>query len=355
MRLQALAAAIVGYLEATAASANTIPQPRPLVPRSAAADAYEGYAFLYFTGDTRAGENIHLAASNGNDALNWTELNGGQPILRSSAGTGGLRDPFILRSHDGGKFYLLATDLSIGSGTSWDAAVRTGSRYLEVWETADLVTWSAQRHVLASPATAGNTWAPEAYYDAALGAYVVFWASSLYGEADAAHAGASYHRMMYATTADFATFSAARVWQDAGTSRIDSTVLAHDGRYFRFTKDEGAATGCRDIIQERSAVLTAPLDAWETVATCIGRDAGTGAVEGPTVFRANPADVRGGGKFYLFLDEYTGRKYIPLETADIANPQWKVSPEFKLPATPRHGTVLPITAAELARIKAAYA
>jgi hypothetical protein len=48
---------------------------------AAQSDPLEGYAFLYFTGSTSAGENIYLAASTGNNALNWTELNGGQPIL----------------------------------------------------------------------------------------------------------------------------------------------------------------------------------------------------------------------------------------------------------------------------------
>jgi len=141
---------------------------------------FEGYVFAYFTGNTIAGEQIYFAASNGNDALHWNELNGGQPVLKSTLGTTGLRDPFLIRSPEGDTFYLIATDLSIGSGTSWGDSVRIGSRYLEVWESHDLITWSAQRHVLVSPETAGNTWAPEAYYDTDLGAYVVFWASSLY-------------------------------------------------------------------------------------------------------------------------------------------------------------------------------
>lgn len=141
--------------------------------------AYEGYVFAYFTGDSRAGEKIHLAASNGNNALDWTELNNGQPILTSTKGTTGLRDPFLLRSNDGKKFFLIATDLSIGSGTSWGNAVKFGSRYIEVWESTDLVNWSEQRHVQVSPPEAGNTWAPEAYYDTSINAYVVFWASTL--------------------------------------------------------------------------------------------------------------------------------------------------------------------------------
>ncbi|KAI5193660.1 glycoside hydrolase family 43 protein [Aureobasidium subglaciale EXF-2481] len=313
---------------------------------------YEGYAFAYFTNNSRSGENIFFAASHGNDALSWQELNGAQPVLKSTYGTTGLRDPFIIRSHEGDTFYLIATDLSIGSGTSWGDSVKFGSRYLEVWESHDLKTWSEQRHVLVSPAEAGNTWAPEAYYDESIGSYVVFWASSLYNSTDVNRTEPTYHRMLYATTRDFVTFSEPQIWQDAGLSRIDSTILKEGSIYYRFTKDEGAAaTGCTDIIQEKSTSLRATLESWTTVATCIGKKAGTSGVEGPTAFKSNPGDVNG-DKFYLFVDEFGGRGYIPLSTKDIASPNWTVPAGYKLPPSPRHGTVLPITAAELASLTA---
>ena len=313
-------------------------------------DPFEGYVFAYFTNNTKAGEQIYLAASNGNNALSWKELNNGQPIITSTLGTKGLRDPFLIRSPEGDRFFLVATDLSIGSGTSWDKAVRQGSLYLEIWESKDLKTWSAQRHVKVSPATAGNTWAPEAYYDTTIEAYVVFWASSLYEESDTNHTGTTYHRMLYATTQDFITFSEPQIWQDAGMSRIDPTVIREDDTFYRFSKDEGASgTGCADIIQEHSASLRATLASWTQDAACIGKNAGTSNVEGPTAFKSNPTDVNG-EKFYLFVDEYTGRGYIPLETADIARPNWKVSASYKLPKSPRHGTVIPVTAAELASL-----
>ncbi|PKS12313.1 hypothetical protein jhhlp_001613 [Lomentospora prolificans] len=316
---------------------------------------FEGYAFSYFTGNSRDGERIYFAASEGNNALQWRELNGGRPVLSSNRGTTGLRDPFMIRSPEGDTFYLISTDLSIGSGTSWGDAVRVGSRYLEVWESHDLVNWSAQRHVLVSPSTAGNTWAPEAFYDDEIGSYVVFWASSLYGENDASHTGSTYHRMLYATTRDFVTFSEPQVWQDAGMSRIDTTVIRDkdSGEYYRFTKDEGArATGCTDIIQEHSAHLRSPISDWTQIATCIGKNAGTSAVEGPSIFKANPGDVNGGDKYYLFVDEYGDRGYVPLETSDIASGKWKLSNSWNLPKSPRHGTVLPVTAEELSLLTA---
>ncbi len=136
---------------------------------------------------------------------------------------------------------------------------------------------------------------------------------------------------------------------------IDSTVIRESGTYYRFTKDEGGGgTGCSDIIQEKSASLTAVdlpgKPAWAMQDSCIGRDAGTSAVEGPTVFKANPGDTSG-SKYYLFVDEYGGRGYIPLGTNDLEAPDWKVPGQYSLPASPRHGTVLPVTQAELDRLR----
>jgi beta-xylosidase len=320
-----------------------------------AAAPYEGYAFSYFTGNSVAGEKIYFAASRGNDALTWDELNEGEPTLESTEGTLGLRDPFLIRSPEGDRFFLIATDLSIGRNGNWDQAQRQGSQYLEIWESTDLINWSEQRHVKVSPDNAGNTWAPEAYWDESLQQYVVFWASKLYAEDDPDHTGSAYNRMLYATTRDFVTFSEATVWQDRGESRIDSTVIQENDVYYRFTKDEGGGgTGCSDIIQEKSPTLTAvdlPGDpSWEFMAGCIGRDAGTSAVEGPTVFKANPGDTSG-SPFYLFVDEYGGRGYIPLGTDDLEAPDWQVAPDYDLPASPRHGTVIPVTAAELAALR----
>jgi hypothetical protein len=105
--------------------------------------------------------------------------------------------------------------------------------------------------------------------------------------------------MLFATTRDFVTFSSTSVWQDAGMSRIDSTVIQEGSTFYRFTKDEGASgTGCSDIIQEKSNSLRATLSSWTRVTACIGKNAGTSAVEGPTVLKANPGDING-QKFYL--------------------------------------------------------
>ncbi|MFB3978823.1 family 43 glycosylhydrolase [Microbacterium proteolyticum] len=227
---------------------------------------------------------------------------------------------------------------------SLDAGSKTARLYLDGVQVAE------NTNTTTTPGAIGGGKAPEAYYDETLGEYVVFWASKIYPEDDPNHTANVPNSMMYATTRDFVTFSEPQVWQ-GGISRIDSTVIKADGVYQRFTKDEGAGTtGCSDIIQESSPVLTAPLKDWTQVTACIGKNAGTGAVEGPSIFTSNPGDVNG-DKYYLFVDEYGGRGYIPLATTDIANPNWQVPANYELPSSPRHGTVIPVTAAELAALR----
>ncbi|MFF3935224.1 family 43 glycosylhydrolase [Streptomyces phaeofaciens] len=319
------------------------------VPALPVREALKGYMFSYFTGEgTANGEQLYAALSKGNDPLNWRELNDGEPVLTSTLGEQGLRDPFIIRSPEGDKFYQIATDLRIYGNGDWDAAQRTGSRSIMVWESTDLVHWTDQRLVRVSPDSAGNTWAPEAYYDSERGEYVVFWASKLY--ADEAHSGDTYNRMMYATTRDFYTFSEPEVWIDRGYSVIDSTVIQHDGTYFRLSKDErnnsSSTPNSKFIFEERSDSL---LDlSWDAVAEGIGKGA-MNAAEGPLVFKSNTEE-----KWYAFLDEFGGRGYLPFETTDLASGTWTPSTDYDLPARPRHGTVLPVTQAEYDRLLRAY-
>ncbi|WP_338699928.1 family 43 glycosylhydrolase [Streptomyces sp. Q6] len=309
--------------------------------------AYEGYLFVYFTGEgTPDGEQIHLASSKGDDPLHWRELNGGKPVLTSSLGDKGVRDPFVIRSPEGDRFFLIATDLRIYGGAGWDYVQRHGSRSIIVWESTDLVEWGEPRSVRVSPETAGNTWAPEAYWSEELGEYVVFWASKLYAESDTEHTADTYNRMLYATTKDFRTFSEAKVWNDPGYSVIDSTVIAHDGTYYRFTKDERSASQSpygKFILEEKSRDLLAT--DWETVAEGIGMGA-MAQGEGPLVFKSNTED-----KWYLFIDDYTATGYMPFESTDPAGGTWTKSTAYRLPSAPRHGTVLPVTRGEFDRIQ----
>ncbi|MFJ4205388.1 family 43 glycosylhydrolase [Streptomyces sviceus] len=319
------------------------------VPELPAKQALKGYMFSYFTGEgTSDGEQLYAALSKGDNPMKWRELNDGKPVLTSTLGEKGLRDPFIIRSPEGDKFYQIATDLRIYGNGDWDASQRTGSKSVMVWESTDLVHWTNQRLVKVSPDSAGNTWAPEAFYDAKLGEYVVFWASKLYD--NAAHSGDTYNRMMYATTRDFYTFSEPKVWIDRGYSVIDSTMIQNNGTYYRLSKDErnntSSTPNSKFIFEEKSDSILNP--SWTAVAEGIGKGA-MNAAEGPLVFKSNTEE-----KWYAFLDEFGGRGYIPFETTDLDSGNWTPVADYALPAKPRHGTVLPVTQAEYDRLLRSY-
>lgn len=73
--------------------------------------------------------------------------------------------------------------------TTWDAAQRTGSRGIFVWESTDLINWTNERLVQVEDKTAGMVWAPEALWDANKGQYLVHWASKFYAASDTGHTG----------------------------------------------------------------------------------------------------------------------------------------------------------------------
>jgi hypothetical protein len=308
-----------------------------------AADA--AYLFVHFTFTE---EKIHFSLSKGNSALDWRSLNHGKPVFTSTIGTTGLRDPYIVRSPGGDTFYLMATDLK------WfkDKDGKGGKpgpdrkRYIQVWESHDLVNWSAQRDVLVAPPDVKNTYAPEAVWDDAIGAYVVFWTSKI-GSND-------YFTPMYATTRDFVTFTEAQIWQP-GEWRIDSTVNKVGDWYYRYTKSiDQAHANCHDIVAERSKNLRAPRAQWQTVTSCTGAKAGVTESEAPLAFKSNPGDIHG-DYYYLWMERWIPNKtYVALRTRDVAQPQWEqVAVNFPDPL-PKHGAILPITAAEAQALAAAY-
>lgn len=339
---------IAAVVTGVALAAATLVAPAAAPPPASAAEAMGGYLFAYFTGEgTANGEQIRFAVSRGNSAVAYDTLNQGNPILVSTVGTKGVRDPYIMRKQDG-SFILMATDLRIYGGSGWDASQRTGSRSIVFWESTDLVNWSAPRLQTVIGPTAGNVWAPEAYWDASLNKYVVFWASKLYATTDPNHTANTYNKMLYATTSDFRTFSTPVVWNDPGYSVIDSTVIADAGTYYRFTKDERGteASPCgKFIIEQKSTSLTSTN--YSFVKDCIGQGS-IGAGEGPTIFKSNTEN-----RWYLWVDEYGGRGYIPFTTTNLNGGAWTEVSGAALPANPRHGSIMPITTTELKRLAGA--
>lgn len=193
--------------------------PALTTPQLAAA-ADPGYLMVHFTGEGSTGQQMYLSHSM--DGLHWNDLNGGGMVLRSTIGTQGVRDPAFVRSPDGSKYWIIATDLCIGCGQSWSQSINDGSRNLVVWESTDLVTWSKPwlLNVAGAIPDGRNAWAPEAIWDPATNDFVLYWATNVPLN------GATKHRIFYARTSDFRTITTPRIYIDRpGTQEIIDTQI----------------------------------------------------------------------------------------------------------------------------------
>lgn len=73
-----------------------------------------GYLGAFFLG---ADPYVYLYQSNGNNPTSFRALNKGQPVLKPTKGTGGIRDPALVEGggeEAGRKWYIVGTDLNIG-------------------------------------------------------------------------------------------------------------------------------------------------------------------------------------------------------------------------------------------------
>jgi len=320
----------------TASITKEIPVTVKAKPKQLTEDDMKAYLFAYFTGESSAtGEQIYFATST--DGLHWKELNDNNPVLTSSVGDKGVRDPFILRSPEGDKFYMIATDLRIANGAGWGAAQTAGSKSIVVWESNDLVNWSKERLVKVARDDAGCTWAPEIVYDEKTGEYLVFWASRVAAD------NFAKQRIYIAKTRDFYTFTEPVVYLERPSDVIDATIIKHDGIYYRFTKDEVnkniVVDKCDQLLGKEFERISAPVVESQS------------GVEGPAIFKFN-----GENKWCLLLDNYGGIGYYPLISTDLASGVFTrlSTSEYSLPSSPRHGTVMPITQDEYNRIMAKW-
>ena len=258
----------------------------------------------------------------------------------SALGEKGVRDPYILRSHDGKKFHLLATDLSINRNRSWARATHAGSKSIVIWESTDLVHWSEPRLVQVSADDAGCTWAPEAMYDEDTHDYLVFWASM--NKRD----NFAKQRIWACRTKDFITFGKPFIYIEKPGHIIDTDIVRENGKYYRFSKDEQF----KAIIMEVSEKLMGP---WQDVSQfSLAKVTG---YEGPACFLLEPAAAGKPPTWCLLLDYYSkGAGYQSYVSHDLSGGQFTPVTDFKFPFRFRHGAVLPLSAVEYERLKTAY-
>ena len=311
-----------------------------LLANVALSAAENSYLFVTFKGEkSPMTEQIYFALSK--DGRQWQALNGGEPVLVSTLGEKGVRDPYIFRSHDGKRFYILATDASIHLNHDWKRAQTAGSQSIVIWESTDLVNWSPPRLVRVAAPDAGCTWAPEAVHDEKTGDYLVFWASKNGSDQFAKQ------RIWAARTKDFQTFGAPFIYIDKPQHVIDTTIVREGNQYYRFSKDEKF----KAITMETSQDLMGP---WRNVpGFTLAKMRGN---EGPACYPLKPAANGKPATWCLVLDYYSkGEGYQPFITEDLSAGEFKPGPDFSFPFRFRHGSILPVSAAESDRLQTAFA
>jgi hypothetical protein len=310
-----------------------------LLAQAAAFAAGGGYLFVTFKGEqSPMTEQVYFALSK--DGHQWGALNGGEPVLVSKLGEKGVRDSYLLRSHDGKTFYLLATDLSIHQNGDWGRAQTAGSQSIVIWESSDLVHWLPPRLVRVAAPDAGCTWAPEAVYDEDAGDYLVFWASKNRGD------NFAKQRIWAARTKDFNAFTKPFVYVDKPGHVIDTDIVREGNKYYRFSKDEQF----KAITMEVSDKLMGP---WRDVPQfSLAKLKG---YEGPECYQIKPAADGKPAVWCLVLDQYsTGAGYQPFVTDNLSGGQFTAGSDFSFPFRFRHGSILPLSDEEYNRLENAF-
>lgn len=306
---------------------------------------YTGYLFVHFIGEQKDGEQIYFSLSR--DGLHWEDLNQGKPVLKSSIGEAGARDPFLIRSpwKSGPKYFLIATDLRIEAGKGWQVAQYSGSRDILVWESDDLVHWNGPTAHTIGVEGAGCVWAPEAIYDEEADAILLFWASMVKLPGDAE----PKQRIYWSHTRDFQTFTEPQIYLEKENHVIDSTIIhvptekeGEKGRYYRYSKDETT----KKIRVDVSDTLLPPDSFKEVPSKTLDELYG---VEGPEIFKFNDRN-----EYCLIVDRFAeGKGYLPMVTADLASGEFRIlsDNEFDMGETKkRHGGVISITEEECRKL-----
>jgi hypothetical protein len=246
------------------------------------------------------------------DGYHWTDL--GQTFLKPEVGKQKvMRDPSIVQGPDR-TFHLVWT-------SSWRGDYGFGYS-----SSQDLVHWSQQRFipVMAYDTTTVNVWAPELFYDDEAQQFIIVWASTIpfkfpKGEEEEKN----NHRLYYATTKDFISFSETKLFLDPGFSAIDATIVKKGkGKYVLVVKDNTRPN--RNI---KVAFSDKALGPYKDMSEPFTRN----FCEGPSVARV-------GDDWLIYYDAYRDKKYGASKTRDFKT-FTEIWDQVSVPEGHKHGTI----------------
>ena len=310
-------------------------------------EPYSNYLFAYFPANNN--ENIYYALSN--DGYNFTPMNNGKRVVAADTVSNkkGLRDPHVLRAPDGW-FYMVNTDMKSAEG--W-----ASNRGMVLMKSRDLINWKhstvhfPDKYKGKNFANVTRVWAPETIWDenhvnkdGSKGRPLVYY-SLLTNDGTIAYDKVFFN---YANE-DFTDLEGdPQHFFDRGKSTIDMDIVYNpvDKLYHGFYKNEGDGGICKVQAQTlTSADGKAPT--WYNRTGALQQT--NEAVEGAGVFKLINQNM-----CVMMYDCYNNGHYQFTSSSDLKTFKFIQNTETKGAFTPRHGTVLPLTAQETAALMKAF-
>ena len=160
----------------------------------------------------------------------------------------------------------------------------------------------------------------------------VFWATTIedrFPETKDAGGNGNNHRIYCTRTRDFKTFSKTELFFDPGFEVIDATMLADDGHWLMFFKDETA------LPKPMKHILIAQSESPQGPFEIISNAFTPHWVEGPTVTKWE-------NDYICYFDMYRAHKYGAMRSKDLKS--WQdVTDQLHMPPAAKHGTVFKVS------------
>lgn len=247
------------------------------------------------------------------DGHKWNDLD--TVLLKPQLGNQKvMRDPSMVQGPDG-IFHLVWT-------SSW-----RGDKGFGYASSKDLIAWSEQQFipVMDKEPTTVNVWAPELFYDDEQKDFIIIWASCIPGRFERGiEEDSNNHRMYVTTTKDFKTFTATKLFFDAGFSAIDAVIVKKAAKdYVLVVKDNTRPE--RDI---KVAFANNPLGPY----TNVSKPFSDNFTEGPSVVKVKD-------KWLIYFDSYRKKIYEAVATKDFINFK-NVTNSVHVPEGHKHGTIV---------------
>lgn len=276
----------------------------------AAAETNSVYLFTSF----RDADQKFLRFLYSHDGYHWTNVPG--TFLEANVGAARqFRDPSLSRGPDG-TFHLVWT-------AGWHDSEGFGYA-----SSKDLVHWSEQQfiRVMTNEPTTVNVWAPEIFYDARSGQFIIVWASTIPGRfPDFQESHTNNHRLYFTTTRDFKTFAPAKLFLDPGFSVIDAFILKDNDRGVLICKDNS-----RPNLDLRVAFAKSPFGPWEKMSEPFTHK-----------FTEGPCALKLGDDWLIYFDAYRDKRYEAMKTRDFKT-FTDITSEVSFPEGHKHGTALTV-------------